>query len=203
MRKYLAIGAVVLCGILALADFFIRDPVIDRWGAVLAEGALILGAFALILGVLNLLSTHVRRALRGTQDKGLSVVLVVGLLVTLAIGVGSPASEGFDWLFDYMYVPLQATLGALLAFFAVSAVYRTFRMQNLEAILLLTTSLLVIIVQLPFIGTLSPYLVRLRTWLMAVPVTAGVRGILLGVALGTLSTSARVLLSVDRPYMSD
>ncbi len=203
MRKYLAVGVAVLCGIVALVDFFVTSPVIDRWGAIISEGALILGTFALIVGVVNLLGTHLKRAAQGGQDKGLSLVLIVALLGTAVLGVVAPRSGGLDWLFDYVYVPLQATLGALLAFFAVTAVYRTFRMQNLEAAILLVSSLLVILVQLPFVGTFSPYLVKLRTWLMAVPVTAGVRGILLGVALGTIFTSVRVLLSVDRPYTSD
>jgi hypothetical protein len=40
----------------------------------------------------------------------------------------------------------------------------------------------------------------LRDWLMAVPVSAGARGILLGIALATIVTGVRVLIGQDRSY---
>ncbi|NLD72729.1 MAG: hypothetical protein GX649_08430, partial [Chloroflexi bacterium] len=107
------------------------------------------------------------------------------------------------WLFRHIYYPLEATLGALLAFFVIGAAYRAFRIRSVEAAILLASTLLTLVVQLPVIGTLVPYLAALRVWLYAVPVTAGVRGILLGVALGTILTSLRVLLAVDIPYATD
>ena len=121
----------------------------------------------------------------------------------VGIGVAMPGSAALGWLFRYVYQPLEATLGALLAFFAVSAAYRAFRVQSVEAGILLVSTLLALVVQLPVVGTLVPYLAELRVWLFAVPVTAGVRGILLGVALGTIVTSLRVLLAVDYPYAAD
>jgi len=84
-----------------------------------------------------------------------------------------------------------------LAFFIVTAAYRTFRLRNLDAGILLATSLVLLLAQLP-LG--APYLRPLRDWLLSVPVTAAVRGLLLGVALGTMATSLRVLLAIDRPY---
>jgi hypothetical protein len=47
---------------------------------------------------------------------------------------------------------------------------------------------------------LVPVLPELKDWILGVPVTAGVRGILLGVALGILLTSIRLLSGVERPY---
>ena len=61
MRKVLPITAAVLCGLVMLVDFFIHEPRIDAVGAILAEGASILAAVALILGIINLLSVHTRR----------------------------------------------------------------------------------------------------------------------------------------------
>jgi hypothetical protein len=39
-----------------------------------------------------------------------------------------------------------------------------------------------------------------RDWLLAVPVSAGARGILLGIALATVVTGVRVLIGQDRSY---
>ncbi|MCZ2098096.1 MAG: hypothetical protein LC121_17870 [Anaerolineae bacterium] len=41
---------------------------------------------------------------------------------------------------------------------------------------------------------------EIRQWLLAVPVSAGARGILLGIALATVVTGVRVLIGQDRSY---
>ncbi len=129
-----------------------------------------------------------------------SAILLVALVATMAIGILRPASDALTWVFDYLYFPLQATMGALLAFFIVSAAFRAFKLRSVSALILLVTSVLVLITQLPFSAALSPLLPAAREWIYAIPVTAGVRGILLGVALGTVATALRVLLAVDHPY---
>ncbi len=204
MRKALPILAAVVCGLLVLVDFFVPDTRIDAVGSILTEGTIILAAFALLLGILNILSVHGRRLVTsGERGRPYSVVLIVGLLVTLAYGVVVPASSTMAWLFDFVYLPLQATLAALLAFFAVSAAYRAFRLRNLEAVILLLTSLFVLLALLPFSEAITPIIPNVRDWLFNVPVAAGTRGIILGVALGTIATALRVLLAVDRPYAGE
>ena len=201
MKKILPMAAAILCGLFVLADFFVPHPSIGSVAAVLVEGATILATFALFLGVLNLLSVHGRRVVKEARGRGLGVVLIASLLATLAIGVASPGSMALSWIFDYMYYPLQATMAALLAFFVVSAAYRAFRLRNAQAAIMLVSSLLVILTQLPFGQAISPYLPIARDWLLTVPVTAGMRGIVLGAALGTMATALRILLTVDRPYV--
>ncbi len=200
MKKIVPVIIAIVCGAWTLTDFFVSDPLVDALGATLVEGVIILAAFALLLGILNILATHTRRVMSGERHRGLSLVLVFSLLGTLAVGVLLPNSTTFSWLFDYLYFPLQSTMAALLAFFVVSAVYRAFKLRNVQAFLLLGTSLAVFFIQLPFSASFFPGLAIVRDWIMAVPVTAGVRGILLGAALGTIATSLRVLLAIDRPY---
>jgi hypothetical protein len=57
-----------------------------------------------------------------------------------------------------------------------------------------------LLAQLPFSQRLSSYIPALRDWAMSIPVTAGIRGILLGTALGTMATALRALTGIDRPY---
>ena len=209
MKKRLPVAAAVLCGLLALTDFLIPNVRLDVLGAILAEGVTILAAFALLLGVLNILAVHTRRIVSSSQletgSRMPSGVLIVSLLFTLAIGIASSGtrpsmSAALTWIFDYVYHPLQATMAALLAFFVVSAMYRAFRLRSLEAVMLTASSLVMLFVQLPFAASISPLVPVIREWILDVPVTAAARGIIIGVALGTLATSLRVLLAVDRPY---
>jgi hypothetical protein len=195
--------AAIFCGLVAFADFFIPNPQIDAVGAILVEGVMILAAFALLLGILNILSAHARRVVSGERGRGLSLVLILSLGITLALGALWPGSRGIRWVFSHVYFPLQSTMGALLAFFIVSAASRVFRLRNVEALILLATSLFMLLAQLPFSAGVSPYLPLIRDWIMAIPVTASMRGMILGIALGVISTSLRILLAVDRPYLGE
>jgi hypothetical protein len=62
------------------------------------------------------------------------------------------------------------------------------------------------VVLLTLIGSVSlpnlevPLLHELRNWITQVWALGGLRGILIGVALGTIATGLRILLGSDRPY---
>jgi hypothetical protein len=91
-----------------------------------------------------------------------------------------------------------------------TASYRAFRARNLGATLLLTTAL-IILVGRTFMGQLLTgwlppslqflHVPLLADWIMAVPNQAGNRAIMIGVALGIVSLSLRVILSIDRSYL--
>ncbi len=200
MKRFLPVTAAIVCGGLALLDFFFDSPQINAAGAILVEGVTILAAFALLLGLLNILLVHLRRVTQGEGNRGASFALVLALLVTVALGVSIPDSPSMNWLFNYVYSPLQSTMTALLAFFVVTAAYRAFKIRDTAAAVLLISSLFVLFAQLPFTASFSPYIPSLRDWVFQVPVTASMRGLLLGIALGTITTSLRVLLAVDKPY---
>ena len=61
-------------------------------------------------------------------------------------------------------------------------------------------ALVVVLGQAPFASAV-PFLVDVGDWIQAYPALAGIRAILLGVSLGAIGVSVRVLLGLDRPYM--
>ena len=105
---------------------------------------------------------------------------------------------------------------ALLAFYVASAAFRAFRAKNVEAILLLLTALIVLVGQTrdreitslflppPVEGAL-PYfpIADLTEFIRKTFVTAGQRAIMIGIALGVVATSLRILLGLDRSYLGD
>jgi hypothetical protein len=42
---------------------------------------------------------------------------------------------------------------------------------------------------------------NLANWIMNIPNTAGQRAIMIGIALGTVSTSLRLILGIERSYL--
>ncbi|MGB5931913.1 MAG: hypothetical protein WBH57_02440, partial [Anaerolineae bacterium] len=103
-------------------------------------------------------------------------------------------------LFDYVQTPLQASIFSLLAFYIASAGYRALRVRNFESFLLVVACLVVLVGQAPLARYVWEQLPALKDWVLGVPSTAGARGILIGVALGSLATGVRVLVGFDRPY---
>ena len=119
---------------------------------------------------------------------------------------GSP----FWWMYEYAFKPLTATMFAMLAFYVASAAFRAFRAKNVEAALLLGTAFIILLGR-TFAGVLLTSwmpealsglrIERLTVYIMQVFNTAGSRAIMIGISLGVVSTSLKVLLGVDRSYL--
>ena len=196
--KQISIAVAGGVGIVVLADFFFTHPLLDSLGALFREWAIILTAFALLLGLINLLSVHLKRMLRRDEPgAGYSLVVLVAaaLVGTFGFLAGLP-SPTMTWIFDNLYVPLQSTLFALLAFFLATAAFRSLRARSLETFWMVAAALVVFIGQTPLLNLLGDW----REWILRVPAEAGIRGIMIGVALGTLATALRLLVGLDRPY---
>ena len=99
---------------------------------------------------------------------------------------------------------------ALLAFFVASAAFRAFRAKNTEATVLLATAFIVLLGRTYAGVFLTDWLPeslsflafdRLTGMIMNVFNMAGMRAITIGIALGIVATSLRVLLGIDRSYL--
>ncbi|WP_437229161.1 hypothetical protein SH661x_001287 [Planctomicrobium sp. SH661] len=119
---------------------------------------------------------------------------------------GSP----FWWLYEYAMQPLLTTTFAVLAFYVASAAFRAFRAKNLEAILLLGTAFIILLGRTSAGPALTSWipnefsafrLDQMTVYIMSIFNTAGNRAIMIGIALGTVSTSLKVLLGIDRSYL--
>jgi hypothetical protein len=116
----------------------------------------------------------------------------------------------FGWLYEYAFKPLTATMFSMLAFYVASAAFRAFRAKNFEAVLLLGTAFIILLGRTYAGVALSDLfpdwlsflrIENLTLWIMKVVNTAGNRAIMIGIALGVVSTSLKVLLGIDRSYL--
>jgi hypothetical protein len=202
VNRVLSVVVAMTAGLFVLAGFFVKDNQIDAIGAYLVRVASIVAAVALLLGLINLVSVHVRKIHGHGRSWGYSIVLLGALFATLSIGfvTGGPASAWMKRIFNAVLFPLEATVYSLLAFFFVMAIYRAFRVKNFESALFVVFGIIVLLGQMPVGAILWEQLPAIKDWVFDVPALAGMRGILLGVGLGALATGVRVLLGVDRPY---
>jgi hypothetical protein len=200
ITKVIPTAIAIIAGLIVLADFFLENLYLDSLGQTLVRWTVIMGAFALLLGLFNILTVHGQRIWRRQRGWPYSIVLLVTVVVVLVAGVYGPQSPSMAWVFTHVQLPLQATFFSLLAFFIASAAYRVFRARTLESTLLLITGLIVLLGQAPLSQLLWDRLPLIKDWILAIPSTAGARGILLGAALGIVTTGLRVILGLDRQY---
>jgi hypothetical protein len=205
LRRTLPAAVAVAMGIFVLAALFTSNPLLDAIGTYLIDTAVIIAAFALFLGLLNILRVHARKIRSSPQEAVYSAVLLLALFTVLFFGLvpimGNPAGPTqpvVAWIFENIQLPIQASLAALIVFFVVTAAFRLLRLRNVESAVMLVVALLVLVGQVT-VGLL-PVLPGIRNWIIDVAAIAGIRGILLGVALGILLTSIRLFLGVERPY---
>jgi hypothetical protein len=182
----------------------------------------VIAVFAFILGGGNLLKVHLNKIQNKRTDWKYSIVTVGGFFLMLAAGllkIGVPEgwSGGyqdpgslFKYLYDATFQPLQATMFSLLAFFVASASYRAFRAKTKEATILLVAAFIILLRPTPLGYYLTFWLPEplkflhipnLSTWVLSVPNMAGQRAIMIGIALGIVSTSLRLILGIERSYL--
>jgi hypothetical protein len=179
----------------------------------LQQSAIIIVAFGIVLGGANLLRVNLEAIVRRRPEWPYRLVLIVGLVVTVALGL----IEGRDfqgagtrstWIYDRIYSSMSSAMFALLAFFIASAAFRAFRIRTREAALLATAAFIVMMGRVPLGGVFTdglPRELRVETvaqWILDVPQNAANRAILIGAALGVMATGLRVILGIERSYLS-
>ena len=174
--------------------------------------SLIISPFALIVAIETLIRSHIARVRRRAEHWQYSFLVFVGMAAMVLIGVPfGPQNFAFEWLYNNVQVPMDATMFSLLAFFIASAAYRAFRARTFEATLLLITALIVMMGNVP-VGDLIWNTVlswipmedgatKARQWILDIPNLAARRGIILGVSLGVISQSIRIILGIERSYI--
>ena len=205
MKKILpitnAIIAVISGSFILLGYFF--PGVFGGIQSTLIGWAIILAAFALLLGIFNLAIVHWKKIGSEKSSNINSIVLLTSMFITIVIvGISGPTGSWSLWVFNSFQVPVEVSLLAVLAVVLVYAGARLLtRRPKWYTILFLVTVLLVLLGSVPLflIGEITPLSI-VRDWLAQVPAIAGARGLLLGVALGTVATGLRILIGVDRPY---
>jgi len=206
IRRNLPLVITFIAGMLMIGDYYIKVPDFNKLVADWLKFVNVAATFAVVIGMVTLTRIHARRLSQHKEGWHNSLALIIalyGLLITgLVLGEGKfTAHPTYAYWFNNLYVPLDSTIFSMLAFYIASASYRAFRARSAEATVLLISAVVVMIGRAPIGPAIWSDLVPITSWIMAVPNTAGMRGIVIGVALGVLSMGVRVLLGRERGYL--
>ena len=203
MRVQIPILLSFLAGTFFVVQFFMPHRAIQGTYEELLVWLRIVSSFGIVLGISSLVARHGSKIRRRQPDWQYSIITLVSFVVVCVIGLarGKGPGTGFTWSFNYVLVPLDATMFSLLAFFVASAAYRTFRARTPEATVLLIAAVIVMLGRVPIGEMISRHLPTLTEWLMSVPTVAAKRAIIFGVALGGIATSLRIILGIERSHL--
>ena len=205
MKKVLSILVAVVTGFAILAGYFFQSQMAPVLGLLIHWGILLVGLAGLI-GIGYLLKMHFSRIMYNQRGMFYSAIVISTFLFTLAAGFIVPPGEVFfrDWVLN-VQIPVEASLLAILA---VTLLYSSLYLIRTRgwtpmSIGFLASALVSLILNLGLIrfqpGSMG------ETWLLFIrrlPL-GGLRGILIGMAVGGLIVGLRVLLAMDRPYNGD
>lgn len=222
MKRQVPLAITFLVGWVLIFSIFIPHKPFGGLGEEFTIFFDIIAVFAFILGGGNLVKIHGNKIYRREKGFGFSIVTLIGFFGTLIIGLGKLGNPNgiigdvtmqgsmFEGIYTFIFKPLGATMFALLAFYVASASYRAFRAKNVEATILLTAAF-VILLGRTFIGNMMTswlpeslsflQIPEMANWIMTVPNMAGQRAIMIGIALGIISTSLKLILGIERSYL--
>jgi len=221
MRREVPILITSIAGLVFAISYFIPHFPFGRAETIFGDWVSIVQSFAIWLGVLNLLKIAVEKIFRKSEGWPYSYLIIISLIGTLIVGFYdgfrgiyanpqfsySDPGTHFDWVYQYMYSALTSTMFSMLAFFVGSASYRAFRARNVQATMLLVAGFFVMGGRVPLLDRISglftdsPIFSELANWIMNYPNAAGQRAILIGIALGIMSSSLRVILGIERSHI--
>lgn len=213
MKREFPLFITAVVGIFMILSFFVPHQMVSVPADFLQQSALIVVAFGYVLGGANVLRVNFDGIYKRQSGWIYKIVLVVALLATVVIG--AVEGRGFlnpgmrsKWIYDNIYSNMSATMFALLAFFIASAAFRAFRIRNTEAAVLAVAALIVMLGRVPLSNALTGWLpewarlLTIQEWIMEFPQNAAKRAILMGAALGVMATGLRVILGLERSYLS-
>jgi len=196
-----AVAFAVVGGLLILAGYFV--PPLAGLQSTLLNWTMIVAGAATIVGVLNLVLVHGSRVHKRERGATYSAILLVFLFAAFIFGLLlGPDHLQMQRMVNALVVPAESSLMALLAVSLIYGCVRLIRRRaNLMSIVFLLTVVVMLIASATFpFGEVAGLNSFFRPWLQHVLALGGARGMLIGVALGTLLTGLRVLIGADRPY---
>ncbi|MGD2027494.1 MAG: hypothetical protein PVI99_06725 [Anaerolineales bacterium] len=198
-----AMVVAIAAGLLMLMTYIFP---LDGLRAFILNLVMIGAAAALVIGVVNLLSVHVKKIRKQESTVGslaLVLALVFTFLVTLLEGYTTIYPDwlpGSEWLLANVQLPVES---ALMGVLAITLMYAAARLvthrPNIFSVLFVLTLLITLVASTQF-GLESGLGQWVRKFVSHGLASGGARGILIGVALGTIATGLRILMGFDRPY---
>ena len=206
MKQEVPVILGLVFGLFVIVAMFVSGvPFLKEGKSVIDDWFLIVQAWAVAVGIINLTQIHLRNVQRKREGYGFSIWLIVCMYGMAIFGIliaKSADHAGWKFMYNQLIAPMNATVYSTLVFYIGSAAYKTFRIRNVEANILLVAAVVMMMGRVP-LGTvlLGDWIGDAATWILEVPNSAGMRGIQIGATLGGIATALRIMLGIERSHL--
>jgi hypothetical protein len=186
---------------LTLLDYWVKAPVLNNPAADIRQWVSVIANVAIGLGAINLYLVHGRAVKQQKGEWYNSAILLVLMTYTIILGVAYSINHPiYQFLYNYVNVPISSTIFSTAAFQIASASYRTFRARNTEAALLLVTGIIVMLGKVPLGEMIGSWVPTFAQWILDVWNTGAQRGIVISTSIGVLVIAFRVIAGLERGH---
>jgi hypothetical protein len=199
MRVFTAAFAVAT-GLIVLMGYFFPAQ-LGPFRQLLLDWGVSIAGMAVLVGIYNLAAVQMEKFRVGQKGGVYGILLVISLLLTFLFGVFlGPENQYMRLTMDAIILPVEASLMAILAVTLIYASIRLLRRRvDVMSVVFLVVAVVFLILTMPTPFGPVPGDRALLDFLELFS-SGGARGLLIGIALGTLLTGLRVLFGLDRPY---
>lgn len=201
--RVLTAAVAMASGLIVLLGYFYPLDILTQLRIMLTDWAVIIAAMAVLVGIANLIFVQMEKIRKREKNSIYGALLVLSLIATFGLGlVFGPENQIVQLAVNAVIVPVEGSLMAILAVTLVYASIRLFRRRaDVMTVIFLFVAVLFLFAVMPtpvgpLLGGLNDYILQI----LGMFSRGGARGLLIGIALGTLLTSLRVLFGIDRPY---
>jgi hypothetical protein len=203
LKKSVPIALVFIVALIFLASYFVFADELKSTETMLLNWGIILTAFTLGFGAVNMFMFHgrqVSRRAKGQWPFSLWLLITLVLFTVVGVAMGATSSQ-YSWLYNSSYFALSATVYSSLGFYMVSGIYRALRAKNAESVLLLIVGIIELARNAPALAAGFPILVSMDSWLSSIPTTSAQRGIMIGAALGAIALGLRTMIGRETGFL--
>ena len=206
LKKEAVYAVTGLVTVLMLVEYFFFAES-QVWAETIRTWAVIIYNISLGLGAARLLISHTMRVQKQGRDWQFSGILLAIFVIMALTGFAGYFMAGvqtgnpiYNWLFNYIYTPLGATLYPITGFYIFSAAYRAFRARNLDAALMLIAGCFVMLKNAPVGEAIWIGFATIGNWFQFTGQVPGMRTFAIVGALGLIAYGFRALLGKERGF---
>ena len=191
----------ISAGLIVLLGYFISIEPLPELRLLLTDWGIVIAGMAVLVGIFNLVAVQMEKIRTRQKGGAYGALLVLSLIITFGFGLLlGPDHPVMRAAVDAVIVPVEAALMAILAVMLIYASIRLFRRRmDVMSVLFLVAAIIFMLAMMPTpFGPIPGN--QFFLFVEGAVATGGARGLLIGIALGTLLTGLRVLFGVDRPY---
>jgi hypothetical protein len=201
--RVVATAFAIAAGVIVLLGYFFPQQ-LDSLRLLLLDWGVIIAGMAVLVGIVNLAAVQLEKFRAGQKGGIYGILLVVSLLITFGLGViFGPEHPYMRLTMNAIIMPVEASLMAILAVTLIYASIRLLRRRvDVVSVVFLVVAVVFLMLMMPTpFGPLPGDQIILN--FLGMFSGGGARGLLIGIALGTLLTGLRVVFGIDRPYGGD